>query len=184
MKNRNGYLLLEGISSLSIIATIKLVLGSLLIVCMNIKVRIEDKVELQQQGLEITKHIKSTIEKSKGIISIQFNDIDEINEDNDCFVSVNSIKCRYKNEYENITSLNKNKEISFKKNLNKLFINTLNLNNQSEPGGYEIGNYVDCIYVEKNINDKFVKIKLKLSKNSEVYETNFKVYIRNLQEEI
>lgn len=180
MKNKKGYLLLENVVALSIIATIILVLTSLLIVCINAKEKIEDKVELQQQGVEISKHIKSIIEKSKGIIDIEFNDLGDIYEDNMYYNSVKSIKCKYKDNNEVISSAVKNKEISFKKSTNKIFINTLNLSNQSEPGGYEIGDYVECIYVG-DIDDKSINIKLKLNKNDEVYETKFKVHIRNYE---
>ena len=93
------------------------------------------------------------------------------------------MKCRYSNEDDVNYSNNKNKEISLKKGSNKLFINTLNLNNQSEVGGYEIGDYVEKMYVAKDENDKFISMKLKLQKNKEIYETKFKVYIRNFEGE-
>ncbi|SCH10461.1 Uncharacterised protein [uncultured Clostridium sp.] len=180
MKNKKGYLLIESIVALSIVATIILVLTSLLIVCIDAKTKIEDKVELQQQGLEISKHIKSTIEKSKGIIGIELDNLEEVYEDSMHYNSVKSIKCKYKDNNGIINTSVKNKEISLKKNTNKIFINTLNLASQSEPGGYEIGDYVECIYVG-DIDDKSINIKLKLNKNNEVYETKFKVHIRNYE---
>lgn len=183
MSNKGGYLLLENIISLSIVLTISLVLYSLLILCINSKNSIEDKIEVQQQGLEISKSIKSLIEKSKGIIDIEFDNIDNINEDGIYFKSAISVKCRYSNENDINYYNNKNKEISFKKGLNKLFINTLNSNNQSEVGGYEIGDYVEKIYVSNDESNKFINIKLKLKKNKEIYETKFKVYIRNFEGE-
>lgn len=183
MKNKGGYLLLESIISLSIVLTLSLVLYSLLILCINAKSSIEDKIEVQQQGLEISKSIKSLIEKSKGIIDIEFDNIDNINEEGIDFKSAISVKCKYSNEDNVNYSNNKNKEISLKKGLNKLFINTLNSNNQSEVGGYEIGDYVEKMYVSKDENDKFINMKLKLKKNKEIYETKFKVYIRNFEGE-
>ncbi len=174
MKNKGGYLLLESIISLSIILTLSLVLYSLLILCINTKSSIEDKIEVQQQGLEMSKSIKSLIEKSKGIIDIEFDNTDNINEEGVNFKSAISVKCRYSNEDDVNYSNNKNKEISLKKGSNKLFINTLNLNNQSEVGGYEIGDYVEKMYVSKDENDKFISMKLKLQKIKKSMKLNLK----------
>ncbi|MBQ3421106.1 MAG: hypothetical protein IJH34_05465 [Romboutsia sp.] len=164
MKNNKGYLLLESIMSLVIIGTLLIAIYTSLIFCIKSKASIEDKVEIQQQALEISKHIKSTIEKSKGIISVTYN----YENSNDNFKGITSIK---------------NKEISYKKNSKKLFINTLNSKNQSESGGYEIGDYVESIYVYKDNNPKFLTIKLRLGKNNQIYENQFKVFIRNFEEE-
>lgn len=180
MKNKNGYLLLESVVSLSIIVTLCLVLYSLLAFCINTNKSIEDKIEIQQQALEIGKHIKSTIEKSKGIISVKYDNSDTINEEGINLKSTTSIKCKYRSENEPTNSAVKNKEISYKINSKKIFINTLNSKDQSEVGGYEIGDYVDKIYVFED-NNKFINIKLKLCKNNEIYETKFKVYIRNFE---
>ena len=174
MKNKGGYLLLESIISLSIILTLSLVLYSLLILCINTKSSIEDKIEVQQQGLEMSKSIKSLIEKSKGIIDIEFDNTDNINEEGLNFKSAISVKCRYSNENDVNYSNNKNKEISLKKGLNKLFINTLNLNTQSEAGGYEIGDYVEKMYISKDENDKFISMKLKLQKIKKSMKLNLK----------
>ncbi|MGL5693351.1 MAG: hypothetical protein ACRCXA_04680 [Peptostreptococcaceae bacterium] len=182
MNNKKGYLLLETIIALTIIVTILLVLYSILYLCLNVKTTLEDKIEIQQQAIEISKHIKSTIEKSKGIIDIKFDGFENDNEDGVNYKSVSSIKCRYKNE-SNSSSV-KNKEISFKRNTNKIFINTLNYSNQSEPGGYEIGDYIENIYVNEAIEKEFLDVKLKLKKNKEIYKTKFKIYIRNIEGEL
>ncbi|QJA09153.1 hypothetical protein HF520_09400 [Romboutsia sp. CE17] len=180
MKSSKGYLLLESIVSLTLIATLTLTLYSLLIFSIKVSASIEDKVELQQQGLEMSKHIKSLIEKSKGIISVEYDNIESIKEDGIEYKSAKSIKCRYKSDLENSNSSVKNKEISYKYNQKKLFINSLKANNQSDIGGYEIGDYVERMYVS-NKDDKFIDVKLRLCKNNEVYETKFKVYIRNFE---
>jgi len=179
MKNNKGYLLLESIMSLSIIGTLLIVIYISLIFCIESKTSIEDKVEIQQQALEMTKHIKSTIEKSKGIISVTYNNLNI--EDN--FKGVTSIKCKYKGKDDLSNVSIKNKEISYKKSSKKLFINTLNSKNQSESGGYEIGDYVENIYVYRHDNEKFLTIKLRLRKNNQTYENQFKVFIRNFEEE-
>lgn len=179
MKNNKGYLLLESIMSLAIIGTLLIAIYTSLIFCIESKTSIEDKIEIQQQGLEMSKHIKSTIEKSKGIISVTYNDENS----NDNFKGITSIKCNYKGKDGLSNSSIKNKEISYKKNSKKLFINTLNSKNQSESGGYEIGDYVENIYVYKDNNPKFLTIKLRLGKNNQIYENQFKVFIRNFEEE-
>ena len=116
--------------------------------------------------------INKTIENSDGIISIRDLNGNTISSDTSSYINVNSIKCKYKNEYRN----DKDKEISYKSN-HKLFINTLNNSGNSEAGGYEIGDYVDFISVM--INKNKVSIKLSLSKNNEKYETVFNSYIKD-----
>ena len=172
MKIRKGYLLLEGVISMFIIITISLSLYSFLYFCNKYKESIEDKIELYEQGEEMCFQINKTIENSDGIISIRDLNGNTISSDTSSYINVNSIKCKYKNEYRN----DKDKEISYKSN-HKLFINTLNNSGNSEAGGYEIGDYVDFISVMINKN-KF-SIKLSLSKNNEKYETVFNSYIKD-----
>lgn len=179
MKSSKGYLLLEGIISLALIVTLILILNSLLYQTINIKNNIEDKVELQQQAGEISKHIEDLIGNSKGIISIKTRQNMPYN--NTILKDVSSIKCKYKDE--NSSSGIKDKELSLKTNTNKLFINNLNNNGLSEQGGYEIGCYIDNIYIGIYDDNKYANIKLKLSKNNQTYETEFKVYIRNFKGE-
>ena len=172
MKIRKGYLLLEGVISMFIIITISLSLYSFLYFCNKYKESIEDKTELYEQGEEMCFQINKTIENSDGIISIRDLNGNTISSDTYSYINVNSIKCKYKNEYRN----DKDKEISYKSN-HKLFINTLNNSGNSEAGGYEIGDYVDFISVM--INKNKVSIKLSLSKNNEKYETVFNSYIKD-----
>ncbi|HSQ88683.1 hypothetical protein [Romboutsia sp.] len=170
MKRRGGYLLLESIISISVILIIMSILYYLLFFSYNIKTKFEDKVELQQQANEITKYIENIIGNSKGIISI---DSKYSNYEGN-LINATSIKCKYKNGI-------KDKEISLKEDLNKLFINTLNDNGTAERGGYEIGDYIDNIYVYMYENGKFIKIKLELSKNDEKFDTEFNINIRNFK---
>lgn len=172
MKNRKGYLLLESVVSLFIIVTISLSLYSFLLLSNKYKKSIEDNVELYEQGEEMCFQINKTIENSDGIISIRDLNGNTINGDTSSYIKINSIKCKYKNEYRNV----KDKEISYKSN-KKLFINTLNSSGNSEAGGYEIGDYVDFISVM--IQNNKVSVKLNLSKNDEKYETTFKSYIKD-----
>lgn len=179
MKNKGGYLLLEGTISLALTVTLVLVLNSLLFQSINIKNNIEDKIELQQQASEIQNHINGLIGNSKGIISIKTRQ--NMAYDNTILKDVSSIKCKYKDDTTD--NLIKDKELSLKTNNNKLFINSLNSAGNSEPGGYEIGDYIDNIYIGISSDGKSADIKLKLSKNEQIHETEFKVYIRNIKGE-
>ncbi|MBO3443761.1 type II secretion system protein [Clostridium sp. CCUG 7971] len=174
MRRRRGYLLLESVVSLSIIMILMGVSYYLLFFCMNTKTKIEDKIELQQQASEISKYIEEIIGNSKGIISIS----SKSNEESDKLLETNSIKCKYRNESSSDKSI-KDKEISLKEDKSKLFINTLNYLGNSESGGYEIGDYIDKMYAFVYEDGNFVKVRLKLSKNNQIHETEFDVFIRN-----
>ena len=63
------------------------------------------------------------------------------------------------------------------------YINTLNKNGYSESGGYEIGDYVDNMYIALQEDGRIAKLKLELSKNNQKYSTEFNIYIRNIKEE-
>lgn len=169
---KRGYLLLEGIVSLFIIVTLSLSFYYILFFSNNYKNMIQNKVELHEQGEEISFQINKLLENSKGIISIRDTNGKTIFEDNKSYIKAESIKCRYRDEYN---KTEKDREISFKRN-NKLFINTLNSGGGSEAGGYEIGDYVDSINIINNNNK--ISIKLYLSKGSQKYETEFNSYIR------
>ena len=58
MKRKNGFLLLESVLSITIIVMLVSILYYLLFFCINIKVGIENKVELQQQAIELENYIK------------------------------------------------------------------------------------------------------------------------------
>lgn len=168
MKYRNGYILIESVIMLSIIMIITSIIYSIVHLSINIKSSIEDKIELQQQAMEITNYIDELIGNSKGIIGITSKE--EINN----FLSVTSIKCKYK---ENDNKL-KDKEIKFLPSSNKLFIKDV-----TASSGYEIGDYVDKILISKDNTGKVIDIKLQLSKNKQTYETTFTIDITNFKEE-
>ncbi len=172
MKRRKGYLLIENIVTLCIIMVILSILYYLLFFSINTKNNMEDRLELQQQSNEMVKYIEDLIGNSKGIINISpsLSDMD--------LLEVTSIKCKYKDTNINNSEI-KDKELSLKKDKNKLFINTLNKYGNSESGGYEIGDYIDNMYIAVYENGNFAKLKLKLSKNEYSYEKEFKIHIRN-----
>ncbi|NMS88755.1 hypothetical protein HGQ85_02355 [Clostridioides difficile] len=176
MKRKHGYLLLESIVSLASIVILIMVLYSVFVLTINLKLRIDDKLELQQQSIEIVKTMEGIISNSMGIINLSNN------EEN--FKRTTSIKCRYVDEsITNNEEYISNKEIILNERRNKLFVNSLN-GESSQAGGYEIGDYVDEMYVSMSNNGQYVNIKLKLSKRSQNYETKFKIKIWNFSESI
>ncbi|KPI55309.1 hypothetical protein IM33_06785 [Clostridioides difficile] len=176
MKRKYGYLLLESVVSLTSIVILIMVLYSIFVLTIDLKLKIEDRIELQQQVLEIIKSMEGIISNSMGIINVS--------NDEETFKRTTSIKCRYVDE--NITNNEEyisNKEIILNERRNKLFVNSLN-GESSQAGGYEIGDYVDEMYVSISNNGQYVNIKLKLSKRSQNYETKFKIKVWNFSKSI
>ena len=168
MKCKKGYILIESVITLSIIMILSSIIYLILDLSLNMKSNIEDKIELQQPAIEITNYIDELIGNSKGIIGIISKE--EINN----FLSVTSIKCKYKEDDNKL----KDKEIKFIPSSNKLFIKDV-----TASSGYEIGDYVDKILISKQNSGKIIDIKLELSKNKQVYKTNFTIDIINFKEE-
>ncbi|WP_296645069.1 hypothetical protein [Romboutsia sp. 13368] len=168
MKYKKGYILIESVITLTVIMILSSIIYSIFNLTINIKTNIEDKIELQQQAMEITDYIDELISNSKGIIGITSK------EGVDGFLSVTSIKCKYKND----TNKLKDKEIKFIPSSNKLFIKDV-----TAYSGYEIGDYVDKILISNDYNDKIIDIILELSKNKQVYKTKFTVDILNFEGE-
>jgi type II secretory pathway component PulJ len=166
--NNKGYILLEQLLSLALASILIFTINSFMFQTLNIKIKIEDKMELQQQAFEINKYIEDVIGNSKEIIAINTNSSG----------NTTSIKCRYKDD---LNSSKKNKEISFKADKKKIFINTLNSANNSESGGEEIGDYVENIKATLSNDKKCVNIKISLKKNETTYKKEFNVYIRNFK---
>ncbi len=175
MKRKKGYLLIENVMTLSITLLILSLLYYILFFSVETKSKIEDRLEIQQQANEVSRYIEEVIENSKGIINIPYS----IESD---FIEVTSIKCKYNDKNIENGEI-KDKEISLKKDKSKVFINTLNKYGNSESGGYEIGDYVDNLFVSVYEDGNFVKLRLRLSKNEQIYETDFKVHIRNFDGE-
>ena len=157
MKCKKGYILIESVITLSIIMILSSIIYLILDLSLNMKSNIEDEIELQQQAIEITNYIDELIGNSKGIIGIISKE--EINN----FLSVTSIKCKYKEDDNKL----KDKEIK----------------DVTASSGYEIGDYVDKILISKQNSGKIIDIKLELSKNKQVYKTNFTIDIINFKEE-
>jgi hypothetical protein len=197
--NSNGYLLIEGVVSLSVVVVISFTLYSLLSISLNLKNKMNDSLELQQQAVEMTKHIESIISNSKGIISIvprtnsegskgrnveesEVGNSEEVEEvkngknGKDLFVDTSSIKLKYSSEDNNIDD----KEIYLNENRDKVFVTSMK-NGSSQPGGYEIGDYVDNMFIQNSADGRYIKVLLKLSKNSQKYTTEFDINMLNFE---
>lgn len=174
LKVSKGYLLIEGVVSLSVVVIISFTLYSLLSVTLNLKNRMNDLVELQQQSIDITKHIESLVSNSKGIISITPLKYGENNTNE--YIDVKSIKLKYSTGDDSLDD----KEIYLNVNRNKVFVNSLK-NGSSQAGGYEIGDYVDNIYIRQIGKGTYIKVCLSLSKNSQKYQTKFDINILNTE---
>ena len=115
MKHKYGYLLLESVVSLSSMVIIILVLYSIFLSTINLKLKVEDKIELQQQSLEIIKSMEGIISNSMGIMNVSNYE--------ETFKKTTSIKCRYLDENNNEEGIS-NKEIILNERRNKLFVNS------------------------------------------------------------
>jgi len=171
MKARQGYILLEVIVCTFIMSMLIMVLYSVTISAINTKDNIEDKIELNQQAEEMEYHIKNIVENSINIINITTtdNEVIETLQENKTY-NVLSIKLNFKSDDENINSKNKkdNQEISFKRDLKKIFINTLYDDNSNKAGGYEIGDYVESIKI-KIESSKLICIIINLEKEMKLF---------------
>ena len=172
MKVRQGYILLEVIVCTFIMSMLIMVLYSIIISAINTKDNIEDKIELNQQAEEMEYHIKNIVENSINIINITTtdNEVIETLQENKTY-NVLSIKLNFKSDDENINSKNKkdNQEISFKRDIKKIFINTLYDDNSNKAGGYEIGDYVESIKI-KIESSKLICIIINLEQDKVTFE--------------
>ncbi|WGX75766.1 hypothetical protein QJS64_17935 [Paraclostridium bifermentans] len=71
MKRREGYLILEISISMLITSIVLIVLYSLLFTSMNMYKRIYSSIEIQQQGLEIQKHMEKELSGDVEIIDVK-----------------------------------------------------------------------------------------------------------------
>ena len=181
MKVRQGYILLEVIVCTFIMSMLIMVLYSVTISAINTKDNIEDKIELNQQAEEMEYHIKNIVENSINIINITTtdNEVIETLQENKTY-NVLSIKLNFKSDDENINSKNKkdNQEISFKRDIKKIFINTLYDDNSNKAGGYEIGDYVESIKI-KIESSKLIGIIINLEKDKVTLEKEMKLFIKS-----
>ena len=181
MKARQGYILLEVIVCTFIMSIIIMALYSVTISAINTKDNIEDKIELNQQAEEMEYHIKNIVENSINIINITTtdNEVIETLQENKTY-NVLSIKLNFKSDDENINSKNKkdNQEISFKRDIKKIFVNTLYDDNSNKPGGYEIGDYVESIKIKME-SPKLICVIINLEKDKVILDKEMKLLIKS-----
>lgn len=168
MKYKKGYLLIESIMSMSIILIIMTLIYNVFNFTVNIQNQIINKVELNQHAIDISEHIEKII---KGANQIQINTV----KSDENFKKISTIKCYYRNE------IMKDKQITYKENYNKIFIDTI-INNVLQSGGYEIGCYVEGMYIHREDKKDILDISLNLEKDNIKYNYEFKVDIKALQE--
>ena len=164
MQVRKGYLILENIISITITGVIVTTLCSILFLALNLYSKTCSTIEIQQQGLELQNHIERELNENIEIKSIKMaNGKNITNED---FDERDIISIKYKPiDRDDSQGLD---EIYLNSTTNKVFIKRRNA-----ASGYEIGNYLDKLYIEKRKNGKIVNIRLQLSKNNQNYEVKF-----------
>ena len=79
MKYKKGYILIESVITLTVIMTLLSIIYPIVSLSINIKRNIEDKIEIQQQSMEIIDYIDDLIGNSKGIIDVVYtSEIDDL----------------------------------------------------------------------------------------------------------
>lgn len=178
-KKRKGYILLEMILSIFVISIIILGLYQIITVSTTANTKISAKIELNEQLQEIDFQIRNLLKESNDIISITTVDGSSLdNIPTGVEYNISSIKLKLKTDQETSRVETKNKEIKFKKDTKKLFINTLTTNDYSE-GGYEIGDYVESISIKIN-SENNILVLLKLKKNDTIIEHKISMILNNI----
>ena len=164
MQVRKGYLVLENIISIIITGGIVTTLCSIIFSALNLYSKICSTIEIQQQGLELQNYIERELSENieiKSIKMINGKNITDVDFDERDIISI-----KYKPiDRDDSQGLD---EIYLNSTTNKVFIKRRNA-----ASGYEIGNYLDKLYIEKRKNGKIVNIRLQLSKNNQNYEVKF-----------
>ena len=167
MKRRRGYLILEISMSMIITSIVLLVLYSLLFTSLNMYKKIYSSIEIQQQALEIQKYIEKELSGDINIINIKTENNKILGDENFEFTNVKSIYYKPKKDLE----YNCCDELFLNKKTKKLFIRR-----RGYKSGYEIGDYIDNIYISKEKNGKIINIRLELSNNKQNHCVEFLIY--------
>lgn len=167
MKRKNGYFILEVSVSIIITSIILIILYSLLLSSISMYKKIYSSIEIQQQGLEIQRHIENELKGGIEVTNIKTEDNQIINDKN--FALKNAKSIFYKSK-ETLTN-NEPDELFLNKKTKKVFIKR-----RGYKSGYEIGDYLDNIYISKEKDGKIVNIRLELSKNKQNHCVEFSIY--------
>lgn len=167
MKAKEGYLMIEVAMSICIIMLIVSILYGLLFSGLSIYKKIHSSIEIQQQGMEIQNQIEKELRDGIEIVSVKTKDNKVITSKEFDTTSVISIKYKPidRDDREGLD------ELFLNKNSSKIFVKRKNA-----MSGYEIGDYLDNIYISKDKDGKIVNIKLELSKNIQSYFIEFTLY--------
>lgn len=167
MKVKKGYLMLEVCISMGTMFIIISIIYWIFFSSLSIYKRINSSVEIQQQGIEIQGHVEKELCDGIEIISVKTRENNIINSRDFDITDVISIK------YKPI-----NRDVSL--GLDELYLNTRSnkifIKRRNAASGYEIGDYLDNIYISKKKDGKIVNIELKLSKNTQKYFNKFTMY--------
>lgn len=169
MKTKNGYLIIE--ASLSICISLIIIIGlyGLLFSSLKIYKKIHSSIEIQQQGIEIQKHIEKELSEGIEVVNVKTQNNQILTSKNFEFKNVISIK--YK-PIDRLSSMGLD-ELFLNKKTQKIFIKRRN-----SASGYEIGDYLDNMYISKEKDGELIRIKLELSKNKQLNTVEFTMYNR------
>lgn len=167
MKRKKGYFILEISVSMIITSILLTILYGLLLSSISIYQKIYSSIEIQQQGLEIQRHIENELRKDIEITNIKTEENKIKNDENFELTNAKSIY------YESKVNLECDEpdELFFNKKTKKIFIKR-----RGYKSGYEIGDYLDNIYIGKEKDGKIINIKLELSKNKQNHCIEFSIY--------
>ncbi|MGL4796884.1 MAG: hypothetical protein ACRC1Y_02545 [Paraclostridium sp.] len=164
MQTKKGYLVLENIISISTTGIIMTTLCGTLLSALSMYSKINSTIEIQQQGLEIQNHIERELNDNVEIKSIK-----TVNNQNiifDEFEEKDIVSIKFK-PIDRLESQGLD-EIYLNNRTNKVFIKRKNATS-----GYEIGDYLENLYIEKLKGCNSVNIRLELSKNNQHYNIKF-----------
>lgn len=167
MKRREGYIVLEISISMLITSIVLIILYSLLFTSMNMYKRIYSSIEIQQQGLEIQKHMEKELSGDIEITNVKTENSQILTGKEFELTKVKSIYYKSKTNLE----CNECDELFLNKKTKKLFIKRMGYKS-----GYEVGDYIDDIYISKEKDGRIVNIKLELSKNKQKHCIEFSIY--------
>lgn len=164
MNNKKGYILLDISISMLIMSIILLTLYNLLFFSISIYKKIYSKIEIQQQGVEVQNYIEKELSSDKHINKIKKSNGTILN---DKEFSLENVKSIYYKSNKDIDY----DEIFLNKKSKKLFIKRMGYKS-----GYEIGDYIDNMYISKEEDGNIINIKLELSKNKQNHCIEFSIY--------
>ncbi|OPJ55620.1 PilW family protein [Alkalithermobacter paradoxus] len=165
MKDTKGFLMIELIISLSLIGVIMLLVFNITIFNIKAFTKTEASVEIQQQAQFLKEFIEDKVYRSTRIDSIINLSGNRVN--------VNTFKSGEIREIR-LYLVDGVVGIYIDKNSKKMFYRT-----DIRYNGYEIGNYINKMEIEKLQNGRGIKFNLEIQKKKETFDLEFIAYFRN-----